>query len=137
MNTGPHDSTPADANRRDAEWRVQEQALRDERAGTPVAADDARLAEYRLISRALRHPPLDPVPYDFARTVAARATAVAATDDRVERLLLRLLVGVMVAAGASLTAVMLIVAVSLAVELAENDLPVGNRAIAGVQMSSV
>lgn len=99
MSTGPHDRTRADANRRDAEWRVQEQALRDERAGTPVAADDARLAEYRLISRALRHPPLDPVPYDFARTVAARATAVAATDDQVERLLLRLLVGVMVVAG--------------------------------------
>jgi len=99
MNTGPRDTTPTDPARRDAEWQAQEQAVRDERAGIPVDAHDARLAEYRLISRALRHPPLDPVPFDFARVVAARANAIADTDDRVERLLLRLLLGGMAVAG--------------------------------------
>ena len=104
MNTGPQDTTPADTARRDAEWQAQEQALRDERAGAPLQAGDARRGEYRLISRALRHPPLDPVPYDFARTVAARAVRVADVDDRLERVLLRALVGVMTVAGAVIAA---------------------------------
>jgi hypothetical protein len=104
MNTGPRDTTPTDAARQAAEWQAQEQALRDERAGVPLQAGDARRAEYRLISRALRHPPLDPVPYDFARAVAARAARVADSDDRLERLLLRVLVGVMVVAGAVIAA---------------------------------
>ncbi|TWI10260.1 hypothetical protein [Aerolutibacter ruishenii] len=100
MNTGPRDTPPTDDARREAEWQAQEQALRDERTGAPSQAGDARRAEYRLIGRALRHPPLDPVPYDFARTLAARVSRVPDSDDRLERMLLRVLVGVMVVAGA-------------------------------------
>ncbi|GAB3752893.1 hypothetical protein [Lysobacter olei] len=100
MNAGPRDTPPTDAARRDAEWQAQEQALREERAGIPMQAGDARRAQYRLINRALRHPPLDPVPHDFARTVAARAMRAADSDDRLEQLLLRVLVGVMAVAGA-------------------------------------
>jgi hypothetical protein len=103
--TGPNDLPPTDATRREAEWQAQEQAMRDERAGIPHSAGDVRRAEYRLISRALRHPPLDPVPFDFARSVAKRATAVADADDRVEQLLLRGLVGAMVIAGAVIAAI--------------------------------
>lgn len=100
MNTGPRDTTTTKAARHAAEWQAQEQALRDERAGVPLQAGDTRRAEYRLISRALRHPPLDPVPYDFARTVAARVASVADSDDRLERRLLRVLVGALGVAGA-------------------------------------
>ena len=46
-----------------SEWDAQERALREERLGVPVG-DDARVAEYRLLARALRHPPLDAVPVD-------------------------------------------------------------------------
>lgn len=98
MNTGPQDTTPTDA-RREVEWQAQEQALRDERAGAPVRTGDARRAEYRLVSRVLRHPPLDPVPFDFARTVAARVRRVTDGDDRLERVLLRALVALMGVSG--------------------------------------
>lgn len=99
---GTHDSRTTDP-RRDAEWQAQERALREERAGLPVAAGDARVAEYRLISRALRHPPLDAVPYDFARDLARRV-ARGEGDERIERWLLRSLVGLMGLAGAVVVA---------------------------------
>lgn len=99
MITGPQDMPPTAAARREAEWQAQERALRDERAGSPLPVGDARRAEYRLVSRALRHPPLDPVPFDFARTVAARVARATDGDDRLERLLLRVLVGLLAVAG--------------------------------------
>lgn len=74
-----------------SEWDAQERALREERLGVPVGAD-ARVAEYRLLARALRHPPLDAVPYDFAAQVARRAAAGPAFDERLEGWLLRGLV---------------------------------------------
>lgn len=105
MNIDPNDMTGPDAGRHEAEWQAQEQALRDERRGLPLSTQDARLAEYRLISRALRHPPLDPVPFDFARAVAARASATVDTDDGMERLLLRVLSLAMAVAGAVVAAI--------------------------------
>lgn len=74
-----------------AEWDAQERALREERLGVPVGPDP-RVAEYRLLARALRHPPLDAVPVDFATQVARRAAAGPAFDERLEGWLLRGLV---------------------------------------------
>lgn len=81
-----------------AEWDAQERALREERLGVPVG-DDARVAEYRLLARALRHPPLDAVPYDFAAQVARRAAAGPAFDERLEGWLLRGLVALFAVAA--------------------------------------
>lgn len=61
-----------DRARREREWTAQERALREERAGAP-ASRDTRIAEYRTIARALRVPPLAPVPADFAKRTAALA----------------------------------------------------------------
>lgn len=81
------------------EWQLQERAQREERAGAPMAADDPRLAQYRLLTRALRAPVMEPIPLGFAEQVARRAQAVAITNDRVERYLQQLLLGALVVAG--------------------------------------
>jgi hypothetical protein len=60
-----------DRVREQREWDAQESALRAERAGGRSNGGDA--SEYRLIARALRTPPLDPLPGDFAARTAARA----------------------------------------------------------------
>jgi len=80
------------------EWQAQERALRDERERTGVPPTDARCAEYRLIARALRQPLPDLLPADFARSLAARVGHVP-LDTRLERWLMRLLVGAMVVSG--------------------------------------
>lgn len=62
------------------EWRLQERALRDERAGA-ATGDDSLLAQYRCVARALRQAP-PAVPEDFAAAVANTARAqVAATSS--------------------------------------------------------
>jgi hypothetical protein len=60
-----------DDEREQREWNAQESALRAERAGG--SGSGAGVAEYRVIARALRTPPLDPLPADFAAQTAARA----------------------------------------------------------------
>jgi hypothetical protein len=69
-------------------WQAQEQALR---AATPGAdQSDAIARADRYLARALREPPLSPIPFDFAAEVARRAapaSAVRPTDTRFERLL--------------------------------------------------
>ncbi|HZH42631.1 MAG TPA: hypothetical protein VEY50_00885 [Lysobacter sp.] len=100
MNT-PNDRFPMSAER---EWQAQEHALRCERAGAPLGAENARVGAYRLIARALRHPPLEPLPADFAAQVAARAQAAAEADDRLERLLQQLLSGGLLLAAAVVVA---------------------------------
>jgi hypothetical protein len=59
-----------DDEREQREWDAQESALRAERLG---GRGSGAAAEYRLIARALRTPPLDPLPSDFAARTAARA----------------------------------------------------------------
>jgi len=59
-----------DDEREQREWEAQESALRAERLG---GRGSGAAAEYRLIARALRTPPLDPLPSDFAARTAARA----------------------------------------------------------------
>lgn len=95
MNTPiPPDDPAFDAS----EWNAQEQALRAERLGLDNVGDDARTAAYRRIARALRQPPPDPLPADFAAHVAARARADAAHEG-LERTLGGLLLAILVAAG--------------------------------------
>lgn len=70
------------------EWRLQERALRDERAGAD-AGDDPLLAQYRSVARALRRAP-PAVPEDFAAAVAGAAgVRIVATSSAFERGLLR------------------------------------------------
>ncbi|KWS04777.1 hypothetical protein AZ78_2327 [Lysobacter capsici AZ78] len=88
-----------DDPRMEREWQLQERAQREERAGAPIAADDPRLAQYRLLTRALRAPVMEPIPFGFAEQVARRAQAVAAGNDRVERYLQQLLLGGLVVLG--------------------------------------
>jgi len=92
---------------RQREWHAQERALQQERLRTDPAGDDPLVAQYRLLARALRHPPLDAIPADFAAGVAARATArgVAVDDDRFETLLLRGLLIVLGLAAAVVVAI--------------------------------
>lgn len=88
-----------DDPRMEREWQLQERAQREERAGAPMAADDPRLAQYRLLTRALRAPVMEPIPFGFAEQVARRAQVVATGNDRVERYLQQLLLAALVLAG--------------------------------------
>lgn len=87
------------------EWALQERARARERSGAPMDADaDPRLAQYRLLSRALRAPPMEPIPYGFAEQVARHAATAADAGDRVERWLQQLLLGGLVLGGAAMAA---------------------------------
>jgi len=72
MNRRPHehdqdDATPID----EREWALQEQALEDERRGTPPTGDARRL-RYRVLARRLRALPDAALPSNFAwRTAQA------------------------------------------------------------------
>lgn len=86
------------------EWQLQERALHEARARED--GDDA-LAAYRRIDRALRQPPAERLPSNFAYQVAAlaaRLPRIAPLDLRLERWLLRGLVAAM-ALGAVIAAV--------------------------------
>jgi hypothetical protein len=85
-------------DREQREWDAQESALRAERAG--AGSSGAGAAEYRLIARALRTPPLDPLPSDFAARTAARALREQRiASETVEVWLERGLVALLVIAG--------------------------------------
>jgi cobalamin biosynthesis protein CobD/CbiB len=77
---------PFDA-RTEREWQLQERARHAERAGAAHDGGDARAAEYRLLARVLRDPPLAPLPVDLARQTAVLAERAA--DAASERWLLR------------------------------------------------
>ncbi|HUD43478.1 MAG TPA: hypothetical protein VMR06_15915 [Dokdonella sp.] len=69
-------------------WQAQEQALRAAHGG--VAGPDAATVADRRLLRALREPPLSPLPVDFAAEVARLAAPPAharPADTRLERLL--------------------------------------------------
>jgi hypothetical protein len=96
MSNGPS----FDDEREQREWDAQERALRAEREGS-AAAGDADVAQYRLITRALRAPALDALPKDFATQTAARARRQARiANESVEVWLERGLVGLLLVAGA-------------------------------------
>ena len=80
------------------EWQAQERALRELRERIDLHSTDPRVAEYRLIARALRQPMPDLLPAHFARDLAARVGNVP-LDTRLERWLMRVLIGAMVVSG--------------------------------------
>ncbi|HZX77401.1 hypothetical protein [Lysobacter sp.] len=92
----PHD---AGWRRHDEEWRAQERALQQERRGLPLDPADSRLAEYRLIARALRTPAMEPLPFDLAAQIVQRVADAQMFGERVERWLLRGLMGALVVAA--------------------------------------
>jgi hypothetical protein len=57
---------------RELEERLQAEAEAAEREGRPAGASPA-VDQYRLVLRALRKPPIDGLPMDFAARVARRA----------------------------------------------------------------
>lgn len=100
MNRNRHDTDlsfddPAVAR----EWALQERAREHERLGAPMSEGDPRLGQYRLLSRALRAPAMEPIPYGFAEQVARSVAAAADAGDRVERWLQQLLLFGLIAAG--------------------------------------
>jgi hypothetical protein len=101
MNPDPGASLSDDSAER--EWRTQERALADERAGHP-SADEPRLRAYRLIARVAGQPPSIALPPDFAQRTARAISECQRTDEgRFERNLLLLLAGLLgVAGGAAL-----------------------------------
>ena len=97
---------PFDDPDREREWRAQENALRHERLRLDPAGDDARLQRYRLLVRALRTPPADGLPADFAQHVGARVAAVARAPSppiALESALLVALAGVLLLAAVIVT----------------------------------
>lgn len=103
MNT-PNDRHPdpqqgAGWLRHEEEWRAQERALQQERRGLPLDPADSRLAEYRLIARALRTPAMEPLPFDLAAQIVQRVADAQVFGERVERWLLRGLLGVLAVAA--------------------------------------
>ena len=106
MNKNKHDPRPFEASE-EREWQAQERALRNEKLGSDAAQDDALVARYRTIARALRQPPAGALPSNFAYEVARLAALQARpaeVDARLEQWLVRLLVGVMALAGAVVAA---------------------------------
>ncbi len=79
--------SPFDDASHEREWLIQERAMRRERLHLDATGDDVRTRRYRLLARALRQPPPDGLPADFAQRVAARVAAAPASF-RVESLLM-------------------------------------------------
>jgi len=78
------------------EWEAQERAIHEERRMASTS-DDVRVAQYRFIARALRHPPIDSLPANFAYRTAAWIEGLAdVADDRFESTLQRALIVLMV-----------------------------------------
>jgi hypothetical protein len=92
-------STERDFDEREQrEWQAQERALRAERAGKRSQGDPT-VAQYRLIARALRDPPLDPIPIDFAVRTAARVAGAQSLGEQVDVWLGRALLALLLVAG--------------------------------------
>jgi len=94
-----------DEQREGSEWQSQERARLAERNGAPADGDPA-VAQYRLIARALRQPPLASLPSGFAARTAACAEGWShVASERVEAWLERVLIALLVAAGIAVVAV--------------------------------
>jgi hypothetical protein len=92
-------STERDFDEREQrEWAAQERALRAERSGERSQGDPT-VAQYRLIARALRDPPLAPLPSDFAVRTAARVAGAHALSEQVDVWLGRALLALLLLAG--------------------------------------
>lgn len=101
-----HEKFPANEHVDEREWKAQERALREVRAGKAprhdaLGGDDALVARYRHVARALAVPPAPGLHAGFAAEVARlAATRHAAPDTGLERGLLRALLLAMVLSSA-------------------------------------
>lgn len=77
MNTPPNDDDV-----REREWQIQERALHAERRSSDASDGDARLLRYRLLARALRQPPQETLPADFASDIARQISTSAVSAGR-------------------------------------------------------
>jgi hypothetical protein len=75
---GDDNIPPFDDAASEREWLAQEHAMRRERLHLGTAGDDGRMLRYRVLARALREPPQEGLPVDFAQRVAARAGSLPA-----------------------------------------------------------
>jgi hypothetical protein len=91
------DVPPFDDAAQEREWLAQEKALRRERLSLDSAGDGERDRDYRAIARALRVPPAEGLPADFAARVAERVTASRGVS--VESALMLALVGALAGAA--------------------------------------
>lgn len=99
-----HDIPPFGDTAHEREWLAQERAARAERLGLDSNRDDARVQRYRLITRALRQPPAETLPDDFARQMAAwvvphAVPAETPRERRLEAALFACVSGIFVIAG--------------------------------------
>lgn len=99
-----HDIPSFDDTASEREWLAQERAVRAERLGLDPNGDDARVQRYRLIARALRQPPAEALPDDFAQQVAALAMQASAPPEtsrerRLEATTFACVTGIFVIAG--------------------------------------
>lgn len=88
----------------DDEWQAQEQALQRERA--QAARDDrdnAQVRSYRVVMRALKQPPPDLLPGNFAEQMAARAERDTVAPARLENGLLAALMTALIGGSIVLT----------------------------------
>lgn len=88
------------SEREQREWEAQERAVAEERSGAP-STGDRNVDAYRLVARALRAPPITPLPSDFGARTAARARALRAANEQVEIWLERGLLALLLLAGAA------------------------------------
>ncbi|HJR74332.1 MAG TPA: hypothetical protein VJ806_11910 [Luteimonas sp.] len=89
------DQTLAD----EREWLAQEQAMRDERVGIVASGSGVPEAQYRVVARALREPPAESLPPDFARQVARMAETRDAAGAQLESWMLRALGAILGVSG--------------------------------------
>ena len=82
------------------EWEMQERALREEQVGANSGGDEPIVQEYRFLARALRTPPLDPIPHDFAVQTASLIESRHVTADRFEAYVQTVLVVLLAVLGA-------------------------------------
>jgi len=85
------------------EWQAQEYALAQERRDADPSTDVAGVQRYRLLARALREPPRDGLPNDFARRVARAAAAANSVNIGFERRLMQCMIGVFALAAIGVT----------------------------------
>ena len=80
------------------EWQAQERALAEERLG--IASGTARDSSYHVLARALLHPPINPIPADFAAKTAAKVLLNAGSaDERFEVWLQYIAIALLLLAG--------------------------------------
>lgn len=108
MNKRIPEAQPLQGDADAREWALQERARHDARAGARGHVEDPDLDAYQRIAQALRTPPAERLPSNFAFQVAqlaARLPKASRLDLRLEQWLVRGLVATMVLGGVVVAAI--------------------------------